>query len=92
MIAWDVIEQSKRKLSRREGQDLFGTGGPSLERRLSQPPGMHGNKPTRETSVYAEQLSEKQKVKRIYGLREDQFRRFMGKLWVRPCKSGNRLD
>jgi len=71
--------KSKHKLSRREGKDLFGTGGPSLERRLSQPPGMHGNKPTRKTSVYAEQLREKQKVKRMYGLREDQFRHFMGK-------------
>lgn len=67
----------KHKLSRREGKDLFGTGGPSLERRLNQPPGMHGRRPSRRTSVYAEQLREKQKVKRMYGLREDQFRRMM---------------
>lgn len=67
----------KHKLSRREGKDLFGTGGPSLERRLDQPPGMHGRKPTRRTSVYAEQLREKQKVKRMYGLREQQFRNLM---------------
>lgn len=65
----------KHKLSRREGKDLFGTGGPSLQRRLTQPPGMHGRKPTRRVSVYAEQLREKQKVKRMYGLREEQFRR-----------------
>jgi len=69
--------KSKHKLSRREGKDLFGTGGPSLERRLSQPPGMHGRKPSRRVSVYAEQLREKQKVKRMYGLREDQLRRFV---------------
>ncbi|HSL42715.1 MAG TPA: 30S ribosomal protein S4, partial [Anaerolineales bacterium] len=67
----------KHKLSRREGKDLFGTGGPSLERRLNQPPGMHGKKPTRKESVYAEQLREKQKVKRMYGVREDQLRRFL---------------
>lgn len=67
----------KHKLSRREGKDLFGTGGPSLERRLDQPPGMHGRKPNRRTSVYAEQLREKQKVKRMYGLREQQFRNLM---------------
>lgn len=67
----------KNKLSRREGKDLFGTGGPSLQRRLEQPPGMHGRKPTRKTSVYAEQLREKQKVKRMYGLREQQFQRMM---------------
>ena len=66
----------KHKLSRREGKDLFGTGGASLERRLEQPPGMHGRRPSRnKESVYAEQLREKQKVKRMYGLREDQFRR-----------------
>lgn len=69
--------KSKHKLSRREGKDLFGTGGPSLERRLNQPPGMHGRKPTRKVSVYAEQLREKQKVKRMYGIREDQLRRFL---------------
>lgn len=71
--------KSKHKLSRREGKDLFGTGGESLQQRLSQLPGMHGRKPTRKASVYAEQLREKQKVKRMYGLREDQFRRFVGK-------------
>ena len=67
----------KHKLSRREGKDLFGTGGPSLERRLDQPPGMHGKRPIRRVSVYAEQLREKQKVKRMYGLREQQFRNLM---------------
>ena len=69
--------KSKHKLSRREGRDIFGTGGPSLERRLNQPPGMHGKKPARKVSVYADQLREKQKVKRMYGIREDQLRRFL---------------
>jgi small subunit ribosomal protein S4 len=68
--------KSKHKLSRREGKDLFGIGGQSLERRLNQPPGIHGRKPTRKESVYAEQLREKQKVKRMYRVREDQLRRF----------------
>ncbi len=66
----------KNKLSRREGVDLFGQGGPKLERRLNQPPGQHGQKPPRKTSEYARQLREKQKVKRIYGMREAQFRRY----------------
>lgn len=66
----------KHKLSRREGKDLFGTGGPSLERRLDQPPGMHGRKMRRRLSEYGRQLREKQKVKRMYGMREAQFRRF----------------
>jgi small subunit ribosomal protein S4 len=67
----------KHKLSRREGRDLFGTGGDSLARRLDRPPGMHGRRPGRRQSEYAKQLREKQKVKRMYGLRERQFRRFM---------------
>jgi small subunit ribosomal protein S4 len=68
----------KHKLSRREGKDLFGTGGASLERRLTKPPGMHSQqRRPRRQSVYAEQLREKQKVRRMYGLREEQFKRFM---------------
>jgi small subunit ribosomal protein S4 len=38
---------------------------------------MHGKRPNRRVSVYAEQLREKQKVKRMYGLREQQFRNLM---------------
>jgi small subunit ribosomal protein S4 len=64
----------KDKLSRREGKDLFGTGGEALKRRLNQPPGEHGRRRSRK-SDYARQLREKQKVKRMYGVRERQFRR-----------------
>jgi small subunit ribosomal protein S4 len=69
----------KHKLSRREGVDLFGNGGASLERRLTQPPGMHGRAAAyrqRRRGDYDRQLREKQRVKRAYGLRERQFRRF----------------
>ncbi len=66
----------KHKQSRREGVDIFGTGGESLRRRLGRPPGVHGARPRRRESEYALQLREKQKVKRMYGLRESQFRRF----------------
>jgi len=66
--------ESKHKRSRREGRDLFGTGGESLARRLDRPPGMHIERPRRQ-SDYAKQLREKQMVKRMYGLRERQFRR-----------------
>ena len=69
----------KHKLSRREGVDLFGNGGESLQRRLDQPPGMHGQGATyrrQRRGDYELQLREKQKVKRTYGLREKQFRRF----------------
>ena len=42
------------------------------------PPGMHGQKRTRgKTSDYGSQLREKQKARRIYGLSEKQFRRYV---------------
>lgn len=69
----------KHKRSRREGVDLFGTGGESLQKRLNQPPGQHGPGAAyrnRRRSEFALQLREKQKVKRMYGMRESQFQRF----------------
>lgn len=68
----------KNKLSRREGVDLFGNGGEKLARRLDQPPGVHGRERSRQNrqTEYSLQLREKQKAKRIYGMRERQFRRF----------------
>lgn len=61
----------KDRLSRREGVDLFGKG--MRLTRLNIPPGQHGHRRTRRPSQYGEQLREKQKVKRMYGLREKQF-------------------
>ncbi|MCL4464636.1 MAG: 30S ribosomal protein S4 [Chloroflexi bacterium] len=66
----------KNKLSRREGYNLFGSTSRSLERRLNVPPGEHGMKRRRKVSEYGLQLREKQKVKRLYGMMERQFRRF----------------
>lgn len=59
--------------------DLYGTGGESLQRRLQQPPGMHGRKIRRRESEYSLHLREKQKVKRMYGLQEKQFLKFFEK-------------
>ena len=68
----------QNKQSRREGLDLFGTGGRALQRRIDQPPGDHGRRPQRgRPSEFLRQLREKQKVKRIYGTRERQFRRYV---------------
>jgi small subunit ribosomal protein S4 len=80
------------KRSRREGIDLFGTGGTSLERRIGQPPGDHGAKPRRgRPSDFQMQLREKQKVKRIYGMRENQFRRFVALARREPEMTGSAL-
>ena len=71
----------KLKLSRREGTDLFlKSGARPLESkcRADSVPGQHGQRRTR-LSDYAVQLREKQKVKRIYGVLEKQFRNYYKK-------------
>ncbi|MGX2041625.1 30S ribosomal protein S4 [Methylocaldum sp. MU1018] len=68
----------KCKLSRREGTDLFlKARGKSLDGKckLDQQPGQHGQKRAR-MSDYATQLREKQKLRRIYGVLERQFRKY----------------
>ncbi len=67
----------KDRLSRREGFDLFGAG--TKLTRLSVPPGMHGPKGARKLSGYGKQLREKQKVKRIYGVLEHQFKKYVAR-------------
>jgi small subunit ribosomal protein S4 len=69
------------KLCRREGQKLFLKGQKCYTEkcpvdRRQYPPGQHGpaQQRRRKQSDYAVQLREKQKVKRIYGLHEKQFR------------------
>ncbi|MDP1743354.1 MAG: 30S ribosomal protein S4 [Candidatus Amesbacteria bacterium] len=65
----------KNRLSRREGVDLFGKG--NKLRRSTQVPGQHGAKRVRKVSDYGKQLREKQKVRRMYGIMERQFRRLL---------------
>jgi len=73
---------AKCRLCRREGEKLFLKGSKcysdkcAIERR-PYAPGMHGQgrRPGR-ASDYGLQLREKQKVKRIYGLQEKQFRKY----------------
>jgi len=66
------------KLSRREGADLLlKSRGKSLEGKckLDQKPGQHGTKRAR-NSDYAIQLRAKQRLRRIYGVLEKQFRNY----------------
>ena len=68
----------KCKLSRREGTDLFlKSGVRALESKckLETAPGQHGARRGR-LSDYGVQLREKQKVRRIYGILEKQFRNY----------------
>jgi small subunit ribosomal protein S4 len=79
----------KNRLSRREGFDLFGKG--NKLRRSQVPPGQHGAKGKSRLSEYGEQLREKQKTKRIYGIIEGQFRGYFKKAKKVRGKTGEHL-
>jgi small subunit ribosomal protein S4 len=69
----------KCKLARREGTDLFlKSARRSLDSKckLDTKPGQHGVKSGMRMSDYGNQLREKQKLRRIYGILERQFRRY----------------
>ena len=69
----------KCKLSRREGTDLFlKSARRSLDSKckLESRPGQHGRTSGARTSDYGLQLREKQKLKRMYGVLEKQFRKY----------------
>jgi small subunit ribosomal protein S4 len=69
------------RLCRREGMKLFLKGERcytekcAIEKR-NMPPGQHGRRRASKLAGYGVQLREKQKVKRTYGVLEDQFRRY----------------
>ena len=68
----------KLKLSRREGTDLFlksGVRAIDSKCKIDTAPGQHGARKPR-LSDYGVQLREKQKVRRIYGILEKQFRNY----------------
>jgi small subunit ribosomal protein S4 len=67
------------KLARREGADLelkSPARGLESKCKLNQPPGQHGSSRRMRLSDYAIQLREKQKVRRVYGVLERQFRNY----------------
>jgi small subunit ribosomal protein S4 len=69
----------KAKLSRREGTDLFlksARRAISDKSKFESKPGQHGRTSGSRTSDFGLQLREKQKVKRMYGVLERQFRRY----------------
>lgn len=63
----------------------------SLLKRLNVPPGQHGPKGKRKTSDFGNQLREKQKVKRLYGVMERQFRRAFAEARKEKGNTGERL-
>ncbi len=84
----------KAKLSRREGTDLFlKSARRSLDSKckLDIKPGQHGAKSGARTSDYGNQLREKQKVKRMYGILERQFRRYFAEADRQKGNTGETL-
>ena len=84
----------KAKLSRREGTDLFlKSARRSLDSKckLDSKPGQHGRTSGSRTSDFGNQLREKQKVKRIYGILERQFRRYFAEADRRKGNTGETL-
>ena len=82
------------KLARREGADLsLKSPARALDSKcqLEQKPGQHGAARKGKLSDYATQLREKQKVKRIYGLLERQFRNYYKKASNRKGNTGENL-
>ncbi len=86
------------RLCRREGTKLFLKGTRCLTEkcaveRRAYPPGQHGQNAGRgrKTSEYAKQLREKQKVKRMYGLTETQFRTIYTRASQLPGVKGTNL-
>jgi small subunit ribosomal protein S4 len=84
----------KCKLARREGTDLFlKSARRSLETKckLETKPGQHGVRSGMRMSDYGNQLREKQKLRRTYGILERQFRRYFGEAARRKGSTGTNL-
>ena len=84
----------KAKLSRREGTDLYlkSARRPIGDKcKFEAKPGQHGRMSGSRTSDYGLQLREKQKVKRMYGVLEKQFRRYFEEAERRRGNTGANL-
>ena len=84
----------KCKLARREGTDLFlKSARRSLDSKckLDTKPGQHGVRSGMRMSDYGNQLREKQKLRRTYGILERQFRRYFFEAARRKGSTGTNL-
>ncbi len=83
----------KCKLSRREGTDLLlksGVRDHKSKCKAEKKPGQHGDKGSR-LGDYGLQLREKQKIRRIYGVLERQFRNYYKKAAAKKGATGENL-
>ena len=84
----------KAKLSRREGTDLFlksARRSIADKAKFDSKPGQHGRTSGQRMSDFGLQLREKQKVKRMYGVLERQFRRYFAMADKQKGNTGSNL-
>ncbi|MFZ2187541.1 MAG: 30S ribosomal protein S4 [Candidatus Moraniibacteriota bacterium] len=87
---------SKCKLCRRAGEKLFLKGDRCLSPKCAMvrrpyAPGIHGHTPSRGGSEFGRQLAMKQKIKRLYGVMERQFRHHFDEVRKTPGITGDQL-
>lgn len=70
-----MAKEPRCKMCRREGRSLCGSAKCAVLKR-KYPPGMHGHKGYGRLSEYGKQLREKQSLKRLYNIRERQFKNY----------------
>ncbi len=88
--------EAKCKKCRRAGEKLFIKGERCFTPKCAMvkrpyAPGVHGKKPTRGKSEFGIQLAAKQKIKRIYGVLEKQFRKHFEEVRNKPGVTGDLL-
>jgi small subunit ribosomal protein S4 len=91
-----AIIESKCKLCRRAGEKLFLKGDRCLSPKCAMVrrpylPGVHGHNPSRGGSEFGRQLAMKQKIKRLYGVMERQFRHHFDEVKKTPGITGDQL-
>ncbi|MDP3957641.1 MAG: 30S ribosomal protein S4 [bacterium] len=91
-----AIIDSKCKLCRRAGEKLFLKGDRCLSPKCAMvrrpyAPGIHGHTPSRGGSEFGRQLAMKQKIKRLYGVMERQFRHHFDEVRKIPGVTGDQL-
>lgn len=87
---------SKCKLCRRAGEKLFLKGDRCMSPKCAMvrrpyAPGIHGHNPSRGGSEFGRQLAMKQKIKRLYGVMERQFRHHFDEVRNIPGITGDQL-
>lgn len=88
--------EAKCKKCRRSGEKLFLKGDRCYSSkcgvvRKPYPPGVHGKRISRGSSEFARQLAMKQKIKRIYGVIEEQFRHHFSEVKHKQGVTGDLL-